>query len=218
MRYRKKLAGGSFKDQDVKLDDYPGIRTAVPSGLYLYTPMNADCARALSGLPPPAEQGSGGRGGRPEFEEICRGRELIFANPGLLNLTMPALWETGTGALDFFALAPTGVRLDRLTGNQRGSGSGLTVSGIPIGALLGGGPNPFDDAEAALQDFRLSAGADVLQVNLGGRTVDAWRLDVPAPFSAVYVDGYGSIARLDLPVDPESGVRAWIRRLRPSEY
>ena len=217
-KYRKELAGGSGKDQEVKLEDYPAISTSVPSGLYLYTPIDADCARAFTGRPQAPEAASGSRGGRPEIVEICRGRELIFANPGLLNLTMPALWETGTGALDFFVLAPTGMCLDLSMGNPRNPGGGFNVSGIPIGALLGGAPNPFDDAGTALQDFRLTAGADLLQLDLGDRTVDAWRLDVPVPFSAVYVDGNGSIARLDLPEDPETGARAWIRRLRSSEY
>ena len=216
-RYRKTLVGGSFKDQDVKLEGYPGISTSVPSGLYLYTPIDADCARAFTGRPQAPEAESGSRSGRPEIVEICRGRELIFANPGLLNLTMPALWETGTGALDFFVLAPTGMSRDLLMGNPGNPGRGFTIGGFPIGALLGG-PNPFEDAEAALQDFRLTAGAAVLQLDLGGRTVDAWRLDVPAPFSAVYVDGNGSIARLDLPEDPATGARVWIRRLRASEY
>ena len=220
-KYRKELTAGSFKDQEVKLDDYPGISTSVPSGLYLYTPIDADCARAFTGRPQAPEAESGSPGGRPEIVEICRGRELIFANPGLLNLTMPALWETGTGALDFFVLAPTGMRLDLLMGNPGNSGNmgrGFNVSGIPIGALLGGRPDPFDDAETALQDFRLAAAADLLQLDLGGRTVDAWRLDVPAPFSAVYVDGNGSIARLDLPEDLATGAHVWIRRLRSSEY
>ena len=216
-KYRKVLVGGSFKDQEVELDDYPGIRTSVPSGLYLYVPIDADCARAFAGLGQAPETGSGSSPGRPEIEEICRGRELIFANPGLLNLTMPALWETGTGVLDLFVLAPTGIRLDLLMENPGNPGGVFTIAGIPIGALFGG-PSPFDDAEAALQDFRLIADADLLQLDLGGRTVDAWRLDVPAPFSAVYVDGNGSIVRLDLPEDPETGARVWIRRLRPSEY
>ncbi len=222
-KYRKELTGGKFKDQEVKLGDYPGIRTSVPSGLYLYTPIDADCARAFAVAARRVEQGNAGRGatsggGTDEIEEICRGRELIFANPGLLNLTMPSLWEAGTGTLDFFVLAPTGMRLDLLMGNPAQRSSPLAVGGIPIAVLLGGGPNAFNDAEIAVQDFRLVAGDDPLQLDLGGRTVDVWKLDVPAPFSAVYVDGNGSIARLDLPEDPVTGARAWIRRLRPSEY
>jgi hypothetical protein len=34
----------------------------------------------------------------------------------------------------------------------------------------------------------------------------------------VYVDGNGSIVRLDLPDDPETGAKLWVRRLRPSEF
>lgn len=221
-RFRKELVGESRGSQKLDLDDYPGINTSFPSGLYLFNPLAVDCTWAFSTPRVVEEEPTGGRPGETRIEEYCRGRELIFANPGLLSLTMPALWEAGTGALDFFVLAPTGMRLELLTGSAPGaSGRGFTVGGIPVGALLGGGPKLFDDAEDALQSFGLAAGSEMLQLDLGGRMVDAWRLDPPAPFPAVYVDGNGSIVRMDLPADPadpSNGSRAWIRRLRPSEY
>ncbi len=68
-----------------------------------------------------------------------------------------------------------------------------------------------------MQSFGLTATSDLLQLDIGGRMVDVWRLDPPAPFSAVYVDGKGSIVSLDLGEDPVSGARTRIRRLRPSE-
>ena len=219
--FRKEVMGEDFDGQEVKLEHYPGVNTSFPRGLYLYTPLDADCTRAFAG-PRLNDESAVGRGrGQFRIKEQCHGRELIFANPGLLNLTMPALWETGTGALDFFVLAPTGMRLDLLTGPAPGvSGGGFNVAGLNLNGLrrlLGFGPNPFNDAEDALQSFGLTATSDLLQLDIGGRMVDVWRLHPPAPFSAVYVDGKGSIVSLDLGEDPVSGARTRIRRLRPSE-
>ena len=218
-RFRKELIGAGSGDQKLELEDYPGVNTSFPRGLYLFNPLDADCTGAFAAPRPTEEEITGGGRGEPRIEEYCRGRELIFANPGLLSLTMPALWEVGTGALDFVVLAPTGMRLELLIGPSPGaSGGGFTIGGLPLGALLGGRPKLFDDAEDALQSFGLRAGSEMLQLDLGGRVVNAWRLDPPAPFTAVYVDGTGSIVRIDLPEDPGTGGRAWIRRLRPSEY
>jgi hypothetical protein len=180
------------------------------------------------GMPPPSGgQPSGGMppgggmygmvGGRTGIEQPCQGREPVFANPGLLNLTMPALWETGTGSVEFLAFAPTGLDLEAMMGAARsGGGTGFTIAGLPI--FGGGGPTPFGDAKDAFQPFALEAEGDLLQLEVGGRTVDAFRLNASPPLDAVYVDGDGSIVRLDLPADPETGERFWIRRLRPSEY
>ena len=163
----------------------------------------------------------GGGGGRGTRDQPCQGREPIFANPGLLNLTMPALWETGTGQLEFLAMAPTGVLTAALMGgggrgNRGGGGSGISIGGFNV--LGGGGPDPFGDAEDAFQMFALTADSELMQIDVGGRSVDVWRLRASAPLESAYVDGNGSIVRLDLPADPETGERYWIRRLRPSEY
>ena len=218
-RFHKQLIGAGSGDQELDLEEYPGVNTSFPRGLFLFNPLDVDCLGAFTVPRPGGEETTGGGRAEPRIEEYCGGRELIFANPGLLNLTMPTLWEAGTGVLDFFVLAPTGMRLDMLTGPSPGAaGRGFTIAGVPIGALLGRGPRLFEDAEEALQSFGLTADSEMLQLDLGGRMVDAWRLDPPAPFTAVYVDGNGSIVRMDLPEDPSNGGRAWIRRLRPSEY
>ena len=220
-RFRKELMDGDFDDQELKLEAYPGVNTSFPRGLYLYTPLDSECIGAFAGLSLNEESDADSGRGQYRIEEICHGRELIFANPGLLNLTMPALWETGTGTLDFFVLAPTGMRLDLLTGPPSGvPGGGVNIAGFNLNRmrrLIGLGPSPFNDAEDALQNFGLAASSDPLQLDIGGRIVDAWRLDPPTPFSAVYVDGNGSIVRLDLAEEPMTGFRGWIRRLRPSE-
>lgn len=101
-----------------------------------------------------------------------------------------------------------------LVGNQVGSG-GINVGGF---SLFDDGPDPFDDGGDAFQMFGITTDSDMLQIDIGGRSVDVWRLKASAPLESAYVDGNGSIARLDLPADPETGEHFWIRRLRPNEY
>ena len=170
------------------------------------------------GRPPGGGTGGmgGGSGGRPDMEPPCQGREPVFANPALLNLTMPALWETGTGTLELLAFAPTGVLPMALMGGGGGGGStGISLGGF---GLLGSSPDPFGEADDAFQLFALMADSELIQIDVGGRSVDVFRLKASAPLESAYVDGNGSIVRLDLPADPETGERYWIRRLRPSEY
>jgi len=84
--------------------------------------------------------------------------------------------------------------------------------------LLGSSPDPFGEADDAFQLFALMAASELIQIDVGGRSVDVFLLQASAPLESAYVDGNGSIVRLDLPADPETGERYWIRRLRPSEY
>jgi hypothetical protein len=246
-RVVKRIEGFSGEQKE-KLDDYDNVVNRVaPSGMFLFMPVEAECVgrerqmieamggggqagagQPPSGLPPggipPGAQPSGGAPamvgmGAPQtyVEQPCRGREPVFANPGLLNLAMPALWEAGTGSIDLLAFAPTGLDISALmAAAQGGGGSGFTVAGVPI--FGGGGPKPFGDAKDAFQPFALRADDELLQIEAGGRMVDAFRLNASALIEAVYVDGNGSIVRLDLPADPETGERLRIRRLRPSEY
>ena len=151
------------------------------------------------------------------MDPLCQGREPVFANPALLNLAMPTLWESGTGAVELLAFAPTGViPMALMGGGGGGGGTGISVGGFN---LLGGGSlYPFGEADDAFQPFALTAESELIQIDLGGRSVDVFRLAASAPLESVYVDGTGSVVRLDLPADPETGDRFWIRRLRPSEY
>jgi hypothetical protein len=237
-RFIKKLEA-TGDDQDAKLEDFRTVDLGRPAGMYLFMPVDGECvaaarrargAGAAGGAPPGGSTGGGGtsggaasgaggsRGRRPaDMEQPCQGREPMFANPGLLNLTMPALWEAGTGSIEFLAMAPTGIiPMALMGGGNPSGGSGISVGGFNM--LGGGGPDPFGDAEDAFQMFSLSAEGDLMQIDVGGRPVDVWKMRASAPLDAVYVDGQGSIVRLDLPADPETGERYWIRRLRPSEY
>lgn len=242
-RFVKELEGFD-DDQKAKLDDYRAVDLNTPAGLFLFMPVDAECVaasrRMAGGGMPPAGGGSqppggatppsgggsrpsggggmGGMGGRrADMDPLCQGREPVFANPALLNLAMPALWESGTGAVELLAFAPTGViPMALMGGGGGGGGTGINVGGFN---LFGGGKlYPFGEADDAFQPFALTAENELIQIDVGGRPVDVFRLAASAPLEAVYVDGNGSIVRLDLPADPETGERFWIRRLRPSEY
>lgn len=215
--YRKELVESGLDVQEIELQDHPGIDVRARRGVYLYNPVDAACAAAFADAQPIVDDTTSGGPGEVVIEQQCGGRELIFANPGLLDLTMPALWDTGTGALDFVALAPTGMRLELLTQPVDPSG-GVSVGGMNLLGFLSGGPDPFNDGELALQPFALRSASDLLQIELGDRTIDGWRLATPAPFADVYVDGNGSIVRLDLPGTTAEGGAAWLRKLRPSEF
>ena len=55
-------------------------------------------------------------------------------------------------------------------------------------------------------------------LQLGPRTVDAWRLSADSPLDAVYVDGAGRILRVDLEPQPNNPRRLYIRLLGRTEY
>jgi len=241
-RFVKELQGHD-DDQKVELDDFRAVNLNTPAGVFLFMPVDAECvaaARQMRGDPgssggggqPPGgatpSGGGGGRpsggggmggmgGGRPDMDPPCQGREPVFANPALLNLVMPALWESGTGAVELLAFAPTGViPMALMGGGGGGGGTGINVGGFN---LLGGGRlYPFGEADDAFQPFALTAESELIQIDVGGRSVNVFRLAASAPLESVYVDGNGSIVRLDLPADPETGEQYWIRRLRSSEY
>lgn len=226
-RFIKELEGNDER-QSAKLEGYRVIDLEIPSGVYLFMPVEPECVAAAGQLAVRGRSNRGGgsspggrrsgRGAPGLAEQPCRGREPVFANPGLLSLTMPALWEAGTGQLELLAIAPTGINNAAMGGGRGGGrgGSGVSIGGFNV--LGGGGPDPFGDADDAFQMFALAAESEPLQIEVGGRPVDVWRLNASAPLEAAYVDGNGSIVRLDLPVDPETGERYRIRRLRPSEY
>jgi hypothetical protein len=233
-RFVKELQGFD-DDQKAEIDDYGAVDLNTPAGVFLFMPVDAECVAAArrmqsdpgSGQPPGGAipPGGGGQpsggggmgGGSPDMDPPCEGREPIFANPALLNLAMPALWESGTGAVELLAFAPTGIIPMALMGGGGGGGStGITVGGFN---LFGSGRlYPFGEADDAFLPFALTAESELIQIDVGGRPVDVFRLKASAPLESVYVDGNGSIVRIDLPADPETGERHWIRRLRPSEY
>lgn len=230
--YTKQLqADGLTEDQDVDLVEHPGLEPGVPRGLYLFMPLGVDCLREIvdarlsrrPGRTGPGQPGGGGPGAVGpatgyQAEPPCRGRQIVFANPGLLSLVMPALWEAGTGEHDFAILAPTGIHPAALVrGARTRGGPNVNIFGYGIvDTVLG--PEAFGDAEDAFGAFRLSARGERVELDLGDWTESVWRFETPDPVEAVWVDGQGGVARLDLRTGSDQRTPLRIRRLRPSEY
>lgn len=166
-------------------------------------------------------------GGRRWADEVdCK--EPLFANPALLSLMLPALWEAGTGELEFVALTPAGYF------GMPGIGVGGALPGVSVAMLN----RHFDSQEASHprtnSDIEKLTYRDRVRVEVGARTLDAWLFDGMRDFDAVYVDDDGVVLRVDLAArmaaDMPTDLRAvqgptrmdtrelWVRLLFPNEY
>jgi len=210
-----------------------------PLGMYPFSAEAIGCELALPpesmaqpGMMPGASAGAGmvpGQGVRFAGRLDCK--EPLFANPGLLSLVMPALWEAGTGELDFVVLTPAGYY------GMPGVSGGGAVPGVSVMMQ----DRPFDSQEASHprtnSDIEHLRYQDRVRVEVGERTRDAWLFDGMHDFRAVYVDDDGVVLRVDLAPDagmsmPRAGSRGidqanpgfgdtrelWVRLLYPSEY
>jgi hypothetical protein len=193
------------RDQSVHIPNYDELHRDVPIGLYLFMPPSASCVAVNT-------TSSGRTGGS------CLGRDAVFANPGLFTLTMPALWEKGTGEGEFLLFMPT---ITGVGGPRRGGGGGGGRSGG--GGRGGGGRNrgvaSTNSASNSFDRFTVrSEQQEQVKLQLGPRTVDAWRLEADSPVDAVYVDGNGRILRMDLEPQPNNPRRLYVRLLARTEY
>ncbi len=224
--YDKEVSvNGRDREQSVNIINHDDLDRDVPTGLYLFTPPNASCVGVNTS--------SGGRRGGS-----CGGRDAAFANPGLFGLTMPALWEKGTGEGEFLLLMPTtsGVGGNRRGGSRgsRGGGGGRVGGGGGAGGGRGGGGggggsrggggrgmgrSRTNTAGNSFDRFGVKAvGDERVPLQLGPRTVDAWRLEADSPVEAIYVDGNGRILRMDLEPQLNNPRKLHIRLLSVPEY
>ena len=247
-RFHKYFSMGT-RDFDywVRIRETDELDTDVPRGLWAHAPMALECmfglppstayGPAMPGIVPPnagANAGAVVGGSQVRFAEHVDCREPLFANPGLLSLVLPTLWEAETGELEFLLLTPAGdYGMPGVSGGGGSAGGGSVVSG-------GGGTRHFDSQEATrpqtnsdIEDLRY---VDRVRVEVGPRTVDAWRFEGMTGFESVYVDDDGVVVRVDLepslasgamPVDDLEMLEAptrmdsrglYIRLLFPSEY
>jgi hypothetical protein len=215
---RYELQGGGFRktfSMDGRDLEHPArirrtdeLDISVPNGMWAHAPMALECMFT----PPPTSAGmpmapapgtvpnaGGGAmlGGVPlRYADEVECREPLFANPGLLSFLLPALWEAGTGELEFLMLTPAGY-----FGMPGLSGGGSFMGGG--GGLSGGAGNRHFDSELATRAQTNSAIDDLRyidrgRVDVGARTLDAWRFEGMRAFDAVYVDDKGVVVRVDL--------------------
>ncbi|MGD8328709.1 MAG: hypothetical protein PVJ49_04685 [Acidobacteriota bacterium] len=221
-----------FSNDELDLD--------VPLGMYPFGAEAIGCELALPpesmaqpGVMPGASPGAAGMvpGQNVVFAGRLDCKEPLFANPGLLSLVMPALWETGTGELDFVVLTPAGYY------GMPGISGGGALPGVSVMMQ----DRPFDSQEAshprANSDIEHLRYQDRVRVEVGERMRDAWLFDGMHDFRAVYVDDDGVVLRVDLSPDaammmPRAGGQGvvgaspgsggtrelWVRLLYPSEY
>ena len=239
--------GSSDFDHPVRVRRTDGLDVSAPRGMWAHAPMALECmfslppstSRSLNPVQTPAPTAGSKTGGimpaaplRIADQVDCR--EPLFANPGLLSLMLPALWEAGTGELDFLMLTPAGD-----FGMPSFSGGGGSVGGF--GRISGGAGSRHFESERAtraqtnseVENLRY---VDRVRVSIGRRMIDAWRFEGMRAFDAVFVDDDGVVLRVDLaasistwpaPLDVRSAPLEptrmdnrglWIRLLFPSEY
>lgn len=239
--YMKHIAAGGrdleHRTRHLSNDD---LDLDIPGGMY---PFGAAAMACLLTQPPETTYAPGVLPGRPgggntppvaptgnvRFAAEVTCKEPLFANPGLLSLMLPALWEAGTGELEFVVLTPAGYF------GMPGVGGGGALPGMSVMMQN----RPFDSQEAShprtnsdIEELRYR---DRVRVDVGVRTLDAWLFEGMRDFDAVYVDDDGVVLRVDLAAPaamalPRSGALAdvdpgladqrdlWIRLLFASEY
>ena len=239
--YRKQISaeGESFAHAAMILG-HENLDRSVPSGLFVFVPTALDCStsvpigvRRMRRFVPPTRSTAGLTTPpivQPTwFADNSSCREALFANPGLVSLMLPELWEQGTGEREFLLLTPAG------SFGMPGVSPGPQHAAVAAAAGLDG----FDFARAAspatnsaLETLRY---LERVEVEVGPRKRDVWLFDRMGDFEAIYVDDDGVVLRIDFSepsipglssndglvnVDPMqvSRGRLSIRLLFPSEY
>lgn len=242
--YRKQIsAEGKNLSHTAMIRGHKTLDRSVPSGLFALVPTAPDCslavpvgARRMARVVPPTRKSAGVTPPpivQPtRFADNSSCRESLFANPGLVSLMLPELWEQGTGEREFLLMTPAGPF--GMPGFVSGTGIVATVG--PAAAASGSG---FDFTRAASPDTNSAIERlryiERVEVEVGMRTREAWLFDRMGDFEAIYVDDDGVVLKIDLSersmfglsgsealvtVDPTQANRGRlsIRLLFPSEY
>ena len=160
--------------------------------------------------------------------------ESLFANPGLVSLAMPALWEAqGERQYVFFTpIGPVGEPVGGVAVGVPGAGpptgiGGLGPGGIPDPRMPNSMPGSMPNSAPRVGGLPLSPSfhheietltfVERVSARVGGRTRDAWRIEISNDVGPIYVDDDGSVLRIDLPPLAGSGER-YLRMLWPSEF
>ncbi len=240
-RYRKRTTlDGNRWYQDVPIRGHDSIDRRAAAGLFAFLPTVPGCLdRRVS-----TYQGQGAVTPQPRSASSQPGTQLtppstiramdntdceetLFANPGLLALAMPALWEAkGQREYVFFTpIGPVGEPTSGVgvgvPGQPYGPGSGI----VPPGARPGGmglppsmarlEPDPM--TSATYHEIEALRFVERVSVRVGSRTRDAWLVEMSHEVGPLYLDDEGGVLRVDLPPVPGSPER-FIRMLWASEF
>ena len=247
-RYEKRTTKeGERWYQNVPIRNHDTVDRDVPAGLYAFLPVAPGCMdrhiatyqlqgnvlpQPKSAASPPSPQAMGPTTLKVADNADCE--ESLFANPGLLSLAMPALWEAqGERQYVFFTpIGPVGEPVGGVTVGIPGAGpptgiGGLGPGGIPDPRMPNSMPGSMPNSAPRVGGLPLSPSSyheietltfiERISVRVGSRTRDAWRIEISNDVGPIYVDDDGIVLRIDLPPLAGSGER-YLRKLWPSEF
>ncbi len=143
-----------------------------------------------------------GEVGRPSR---CAGGDPAFANPGLLSLALPVMWEEQVNKKKFLFFTPSGIGtvpgglldMNRIMRLERDQLRNFT--------------RYYDKVDLEVKDY-------VEGAEIGPRKLDAWMLNGSGEMRQVYTDPDGTVLKVIIDPHPVTQGERWIRLLFPSEY
>lgn len=175
---------------NIAVASHDDLDFSVPIGMFAYVPTALRCL----GVP--------GEAGRPSR---CTEGDTAFANPGLLSLALPVMWEEQVNEKEYLFFMPNGVGtlpgglmdMNRLMRQERDHLRNYT--------------RYFNKKTLEIKDY-------VVGAEIGPRTLDAWMLDGSGEMREVYTEADGTVLRVNIDPHPITRGERWIRLLFPSEY
>ena len=175
---------------NIAIASHDDLDFTVPVGMFAYLPTALRCL----GVP--------GEAGRPSR---CENGDAAFANPGLLSLALPVMWEEQVNEKEYLFFTPNGVGtlpgglmdMNRLMRRERDHLRNYT--------------RYFNKKTLEIEDY-------VVDAEIGPRTMDAWLLDGSGEMREVYTTAEGMVLRVNIDPHPVTRGERWIRLLFPSEY
>ncbi|MGD8330847.1 MAG: hypothetical protein PVJ49_15570 [Acidobacteriota bacterium] len=190
-RYVKSVrVDGREWDFNIAIASFDDLDLSVPSGMFAYLPTALRCL----GVP-----------GAPGLPVRCDGEEPAFANPGLLSLALPLMWEEQVNEKEFLFFTPTGI--GTVPGGLMDMSRVLRREHDQIGNFT----RYYDRKKLEVKEF-------VPGAEIGPRSIDAWLFDGSGEMREVWVDEQGVVLKVDIDPHPVTHAQRWIRLQFPSEY
>ena len=160
------------------------------TGLYAFLPSALNCMGQPATI------------GRPRR---CPEGDIVFANPGLLSIVIPVLWEEQVNKREFLFFKPAGV--------------GTTPGGL---MNMSGWVQRERDALRSISRYfdKMTIEFEAYEegVEMGVRKVAAWRVEASGSMRKFWVDNEDRVIKVELDPHPRTSQKRWIRMLYPSEY